>query len=47
MSCLSCKIDYIEGFLLVFENQQARQKKEISHVLLNVNNIHEKQRNNK
>ena len=47
MSCLGCKIDYIEGFLLVSANQQARQKKEISHILLNVSNIHKKQRNNK
>lgn len=47
LSCLSCKIDYIEGFLLVSANQQARQNKEISHILLNVNNIHKKQQNNK
>ena len=47
LTCWGCKIDYIEGFLLVSANQQARQEKKFRIVLLNVSNIHKKQRNNK
>lgn len=43
----AARLTILKAFLLVSDDQQARQKKEISHVLLNVNNIHEKQRNNK
>ena len=43
----AARLTILKAFLLVFDNLQARQKKEISHVLLNVSNIHKKQRNNK
>ena len=38
----AARLTILKAFLLVFDNQQARQKKETSHIMLNVNNIHKK-----